>query len=152
MENVSDALKMAFAIFIFIIALSIVFFLLSEIKNTADSIMFDSDKTNYFQWETGSLENGRIVGIDTVISTLKNYTKQSTYVIIEDSSGSTEYNFSTTKEEIENFINSNIKKTDQYLENIREITIGGKYMVAPDGTRVTIQPGTTRTYVIYTKI
>ena len=109
MENVSDALKMAFAIFIFIIALSIVFFLLSEIKNTADSIMFDSDKTNYFQWETGSLENGRIVGIDTVISTLKNYTKQSTYVIIEDSSGSTEYNFSTTKEEIENFINSNIK-------------------------------------------
>ena len=114
--------------------------------------MFDSDKTNYFAWETGSLENGRIVGIDTVISTLKNYTKQSTYVIIEDSSGSTEYNFSTTKEEIENFINSNIKKTDQYLENIREITTGGKYKVAEDGTRVTIQPGTTRTYVIYTKI
>ena len=152
MENVSDALKMAFAIFVFIIALSIVFFLLSEIKSTADSIMFDSDKTNYFAWETGSLENGRIVGIDTVISTLKNYTKQSTYVIIEDSSGSTEYNFSTTKEEIENFINSNIKKTDQYLENIREITTGGKYIVAEDGTRVTIQPGTTRTYVIYTKI
>ncbi len=152
MENVSDALKMAFAIFVFIIALSIVFFLLSEIKSTADSIMFDSDKTNYFAWETGSLENGRIVGIDTVISTLKNYTKQSTYVIIEDSSGSTEYNFSTTKEEIENFINSNIKKTDQYLENIREITTGGKYKVAEDGTRVTIQPGTTRTYVIYTKI
>lgn len=152
MENVSDALKMAFAIFVFIIALSIVFFLLSEIKSTADSIMFDSDKTNYFAWETGSLENGRIVGIDTVISTLKNYTKQSTYVIIEDSSGSTEYNFSTTKEEIENFINSNIKKTDRYLENIREITTGGKYKVAEDGTRVTIQPGTTRTYVIYTKI
>ena len=32
------------------------------------------------------------------------------------------------------------------------ITTGGKYMVAEDGTRVTIQPGTTRTYVIYTKI
>lgn len=152
MENVSDALKMAFAIFVFIIALSMVFFLLTEVKTTADSILFASDKTNYFEWETGSLENGRIVGIDTVISTLKNYTKQSTYVIIEDSSGSTEYNFSTTKEEIENFINSNIKKTDQYLENIREITTGGKYKVAEDGTRVTIQPGTTRTYVIYTKI
>ena len=65
-------LKMAFAIFVFIIALSIVFFLLSEIKSQQHSIMFDSDKTNYFAWETGSLENGRIVGIDTVISTLKN--------------------------------------------------------------------------------
>lgn len=65
MENVSDALKMAFAIFVFIIALSMVFFLLTEVKTTADSILFASDKTNYFEWETGSLENGRIVGIDT---------------------------------------------------------------------------------------
>ena len=63
-----------------------------------------------------------------------------------------EYNFNTSKEEIESFINSNIRSTAQYLENIREITTGGKYMVAEDGTRVTIQPGTTRTYVIYTKI
>ncbi len=152
MENVSDALKMAFAIFVFIIALSMVFFLLTEVKTTADSILFASDKTNYFGWETGSLENGRIVGIDTVISTLKNYTTQSTYVIVEDERGSTEYNFNTSKEEIEEFINSNIRSTDQYLENIREITTGGKYRVAEDGTRVTIQPGTTRTYVIYTKI
>ncbi len=152
MENVSDALKMAFAIFVFIIALSMVFFLLTEVKTTADSILFDADKTNYFEWETGSLENGRIVGIDTVISTLKNYTTQSTYVIVEDERGSTEYNFNTSKEEIESFINSNIRSTAQYLENIREITTGGKYMVAEDGTRVTIQPGTTRTYVIYTKI
>ena len=101
MENVSDALKMAFAIFVFIVALSIVFFLLSEIKTTADSILFDSDKTNYLEYETGSLENGRIVGIDTVISTLKKYTTQSTYVIVEDERSSTEYNFNTSKEEIE---------------------------------------------------
>ena len=121
MENVSDALKMAFAIFVFIIALSMVFFLLTEVKTTADSILFDADKTNYFEWETGSLENGRIVGIDTVISTLKNYTTQSTYVIVEDERGSTEYNFNTSKEEIESFINSNIRSTAQYLENIREI-------------------------------
>lgn len=153
MENATDALKMAFAIMVFIIALSIVFSLLSKVKETADSILFYSDKTNYYEWETGSLENGRVVGIDTVISTLKNYRTQSSYVIIEDENGSKEYNFSSNMdEEIKNYINNNIASKAKYLENIREITTGGKYRIAEDGTKITIQPGTTRTYVIYKKI
>lgn len=55
MENTTDALKMAFAIFVFIIALSIVFSLIGKVKETADSILFYSDKTNYYEWDTGDL-------------------------------------------------------------------------------------------------
>lgn len=56
MENASDALKMACAIFIFVIALSIVFSLISKIKTTADTILYYSDKTNYYEWESGDQE------------------------------------------------------------------------------------------------
>lgn len=57
MENASDALKMAFAIFVFVIALTIVFSLISKVKETADAILLNSDKTNYYEWETGNLED-----------------------------------------------------------------------------------------------
>ena len=56
MENASDALKMAFAIFVFVIALTIVFSLITKVKETADAILLNSDKTNYYEWETGNLE------------------------------------------------------------------------------------------------
>ena len=76
MNNIADALKMAFAVFVFVIALSIVFYLITEVRETADTILFYADETNYYKWETGTLDNGRIVGVDTVIATLKNYTTQ----------------------------------------------------------------------------
>lgn len=56
MENASDALKMAFAVFVFIIALSIVFSLISQVKETADAILFASDKTTYYDWIEGDTE------------------------------------------------------------------------------------------------
>lgn len=155
MENSADALKMVLAIFMFVVALSIVFSQLSKVKETADTVLWYSDKTNYYNWTEGNTltENGRIVGIETVISTLKNYRKQSAYVIIEDDSGKREFDYSSSmQEEIENFIKAKTGSQDKYLENIREITTGGKYRTADDGTRITIKPGTTRTYVIYTKI
>lgn len=61
MENATDALKMSFAVFVFIIALSIVFSLISQAKETADAVLFYSDKTSkyyekYYDWVTGNLE------------------------------------------------------------------------------------------------
>ena len=147
MENASDALRMAFAVFVFIVALSIVFSLISKVKQTADAIILNSDKTTYYEWLEGSFDEGRVVGIDTVISTLKNYRKQGTYVIIEG----TEYNYLTDPDDIDAFIDTNIKKNDEYIENIREITTGGKYITADDGTKVTVEHGQTRTYIIYEK-
>lgn len=56
MENTADALKMAFAIFVFIVALSMVFSLIGNIKETADAVLYYSDKTNYYQTETGTAD------------------------------------------------------------------------------------------------
>ncbi len=73
MENATDALKIAFVAFIFIVALSIVFSLMTKIKATADSILISSDQTTYYNWNTGETNyrqrNGRVVGVDEVIST-----------------------------------------------------------------------------------
>ena len=56
MENAADALKIVFAIFAFIVALSMVFSLISTIKETADEVLFITDKTNFYGWENGNLE------------------------------------------------------------------------------------------------
>lgn len=56
MENATDALKMAFAIFVFIVALSMVFSLIGKVKETADAVLYYTDKTNYYDWETGNSE------------------------------------------------------------------------------------------------
>lgn len=142
MENASDALKMAFAIFVFIIALSIVFSLFSTIKETADAVLFYSDKTNYYGWETGSQYNGRIVGVDAIISTLKG--GEGIRVIIDDELIAS----SSFKDKIEELCDNN----NLYTENIIEINTGGEYIIAEDGTQVVIQPGTTQIYVVYKTI
>ncbi len=59
MENAADALKMVLAIFMFIIALSLVFSNFTKIKETADAILFYSDKTNYYNYEEGTLTDKR---------------------------------------------------------------------------------------------
>ena len=62
MENAADSLKIAFAIFVFIMALSMVFSLISTIKETADEVLFISDKTNFYDWETGNLKERKNSG------------------------------------------------------------------------------------------
>lgn len=56
MENAADALKTTFAIFVFIIALSIAFSLISDIKQTADVILYEADETSYYDWLEGDLK------------------------------------------------------------------------------------------------
>ncbi len=48
MENAVDALKIAFGVLVFVIALTVAFALLSQAKATSDIMLFASDKTNYY--------------------------------------------------------------------------------------------------------
>ncbi len=68
MENASNALKMAFAILVFIVALSILFSLMMTITATSETVLFYSDSTNFYDWEDGTKRTKRIVGEDTVIA------------------------------------------------------------------------------------
>ena len=157
MDNVTDALKMAFAVFVFVIALSIVFSLMTKTKDVADAVLWYSDKTNYYDWTDEKTAEGRIVGEDTVISALQTQIKEKVFVQIQDQNGITEKTFKPSSQEDEvqkreEYIKDALNNgTNKYLERVVEITTGGVFRTAEDGTRITIQPGTTRTYVIFKK-
>ena len=147
MENAADALKIAFAIFVVIIALSIFFSLITKVKDTADSILISSDKTNYYEWTEGTLENGRLVGEDTVIAALYNSSDDLTRVIIQKGG---EQIYPSSNRNIREVIEEKLSDGTIYFENIVEVVTGGTYRVGEDGTKITIRPGTTKTYIYYT--
>lgn len=152
MENASDALKMAFAVLMFVVALSLAFSSLTKARETTDAVLWFSDKTNYYDWEAGSLQNGRVVSEETVISALCNFESSNTRVIIERDGIITEFKPIETDETVkENFIKT-LNQGHEYLENIMEITVGGKYKVAEDGTKIIQNPVETIIQVRFTKI
>lgn len=96
MENAADALKMAFAVLVFIIAIAIIFVMISKVRNTADIVLYHSDKTNFYQNYKGNNEvdktadekGNRIVTITEIVSTLYRYYKESVAVTIVDGTDS----------------------------------------------------------------
>lgn len=158
MENAADALKMACAVFIFIIALSIVFSLIGKVKETADAVMNNSDKTNYYEWYFGDkYDKGRSVGRETVVASLYNSGEESTSIYISSKTGNLLYQIEDgvvkqpETENIQEVVEEILENpTTNYKENIVEIITKGEYREAEDGTRITIYPGATNTYIYYT--
>lgn len=90
MENAVDALKIAFAVFVFIIALSLTMYMFSRARETADIVLHSSDVTEYMQYEeiTSDTAGNRIVGIESIIPTLYKYTKENYTVVFRNANGS----------------------------------------------------------------
>lgn len=86
MENATDALKMAFAVFIFVIAIAITVNVFGVIRNTSDVVTKASDKTNFYEYvdENGDSKGERIVGVETIIPMLYRYTNEALSIIIKD--------------------------------------------------------------------
>jgi len=84
MENAVKALEYAFAVLVFVIALSISMNLLGQAKSASDSMIFSTNpETYYSDVELTATEinaNGRIVGVETIIPTLYRDYKEN-YVI-----------------------------------------------------------------------
>lgn len=95
MENAVDALKIAFAVFIFVIALSIAMYMFTQVKLTSDLVMQASDVTEYMDYtelndmanSQTMVDNDRIVGLETIIPTLYKYYKENYTVIFRNSNG-----------------------------------------------------------------
>lgn len=96
MENAVDALKIAFAVMVFAMALTLAISTFSQARETSEAVLYMNDKTNYYSWEdevnyleedpvTGDIEykSERIVGIDAIIPTLYRYYKEN-YTVIFD--------------------------------------------------------------------
>lgn len=120
MENAAEALKMAAAILIFIIAIASTFSLFGTAKQTADSIITMRDKQAYL--DSAEVDNGilytstssvgeghaygvndkgdRIVSVDDVVSTILRYNKEKYGVTIIDNTGTVLARFDSNTEDV----------------------------------------------------
>lgn len=161
MQNAADALKISFAVFVFIIALSITFSSVSQVKKTSDFILYHIDKTNFYDnLNASNLETtngGRIVKIDTIIANLYRIIQESFEVsVVIDGNiqnfGLNEMTATELSEAIEDFKSNYINKSYDFIETFSEITYTGEYLSADDGSGITIVPGIKKIYITYTKV
>ncbi len=160
MENAADALKIAFAIFVFIIAITVTFGIISQAKSTADTVLYYSDDTNFYA-HLSSKDPNRTVSISEVIATLYRYYKESlsvTIVLAEDNSRTFDLSnsYSTTaaiEEDLAEYIEKNLLTLNQkstFTEEFVEVAISGQYSKGDDGTEITVVSGGSKVYVTYT--
>lgn len=88
MENAVEALKMAFAVIVFSMALTIAFTMFTQAKNTSDIILEQEDEATayeYYNYEEGQSAKyqKRVVGLETVIPTLYKYYKENYTVVFK---------------------------------------------------------------------
>lgn len=79
MENAVDALKIAFAMFVFALAIMVTFGLVSQAKSTADTVLYYSDETNFYE-QSRLIE--REVSVSEIIPNLYRYYEETIGVII----------------------------------------------------------------------
>lgn len=111
MDNAVDALKMAFAMLVFVIAISLSIRVFGQAKTTSDEVFYMADKTNFYEYtsENEKISEGRIVSIETIIPTLYRYYKENFDVIIKNKKGETICEFNLSKE------------TEQYKKNPKDV-------------------------------
>ena len=150
MENIADALKISFAVFVFVVAMLVTFTMISHAKQTSDIVLYHADRTSFYEYEV-SKEKNREVDISTVISTLYRSIDESiiaTIIIDED----TKYEFKT-EEQINKFIHDNMDdlKKDTYVEEFIDVPYDGIYKTGEDGSQITIADGQNIVYITYYK-
>ena len=123
MENVSDALKMAFAMLIFTTALTITIMVFTKARQASTGIMSQKEKSRtYYNLDGTNIMSEKEVGIDAVISNLYSYYQtQDTIVFFKgelDSDG--------------NLKDNTIKKMPIYITKAPENTLNKSSLRIPD--------------------
>lgn len=90
MENAVEAIKMAFAMFIFTMALSLAIFMFGNATTTADAVLHSSDIVSYIEYDykREGKNQDRIVGLETIIPTIYKYYKENYTIIFKNANGS----------------------------------------------------------------
>lgn len=83
MENAVEALMMAFAVIVFVGALTFSVVTFTNARETSEMLLYSKDDTNYYEYIEASKNKNRIVGIETVIPTLYRYYKENYTVIFK---------------------------------------------------------------------
>lgn len=161
MENATDALLIAFAVLVFIIALSVTLTTLVQAKSTADVVLFYSDRENFQTPLPNDADNfedgGRTVNVDTVIATIARCAKEKFSVkIIDGTAEENIYNFEydiQTEEEIKLEVERFLKEYTgtAYRETYVEVTTSGVTYFGEDGTQLEEDVGK-KIYITYKKV
>ena len=95
MENAVDALKIGFAILVFIMALSLSMYMYTEARETADIVLHSSDISEFMEYTeliddmaVAKQSENRVVGLETIIPTLYKYYKENYTIIFRKADGS----------------------------------------------------------------
>lgn len=161
MENAVDALKIAFAVFVFVIAITVTFNFISQAKTTGDTVLYYADDTNFYAYSASSDKN-REVSVSEVISTLYRYYKESVSVTVDlknnrgsktfDLTGSN-VNMKEIEKELETYIKDNLltlNEDKKFIEEFVQVPISGIYVIGEDDTTVARANGENKVYVKYT--
>lgn len=159
MENAADALKIAFAVFVFVIAITVAFSVIAQAKSTADHVLFYTDKTNFYE-HLESQGSNREVLVSDVISTLYRYYKESISVTVNLRNESRTFdlsnassNINTIENELAKYIRENLLTLDNdktFTEEFVEVPISGIYQTGEDDTEIILSSGGKKVYVTYT--
>ena len=123
MENAAEALKMAFYVIVFVLALSICITTFSKARETSDMVLALADDARYYEYEqitTDSIGNSvdsdgsRIVGLETIIPTLYKYDKERYKIVFKKA------NYDSETGEIINVTPLEIYKTQTTKTNWNE--------------------------------
>lgn len=122
MENAVEAIKMAFAVMVFVMALSVSMISFNKAKATSDVVLYAKDETNYYDYEgaTGKAAENRIVGIETIIPTLYKYYKENYTVVFRQG------NYNSATGEFSNLEPLIVYKTPSKSKTIAGIQLWGK--------------------------
>lgn len=90
MENAVDAIKIAFGLLVFAIAITLTFSVIGQARATSDVLFRLNDKTEFYEYATqedyNAIEN-RIVGFETILPTIHRYAKEQYAVTIFNING-----------------------------------------------------------------
>lgn len=87
MENIADALKMAVAVLIFVIALGISISSFSQAKQTAQTLLDYTDREYDMLYVSNVTNTERVVGIETIIPTIYRAYKENYKIFFYNSDG-----------------------------------------------------------------
>jgi len=92
MDNAIDAIKMAFGMMVFVIAMSATMYLFTTVSSTSQVLLYAADETNYYDnikinESTGESVTTRTVNVETIIPTLYRYYKENFAVQIYNKAG-----------------------------------------------------------------
>ena len=115
MENAVDGLKLAFAVLLLTMALSLTIAFFSKARTTAEMVLRSSDKTVYYDYTSYSIpqdtSGNRIVWYETIIPTLYKYDKERYKVTFKQG------NYNETTGELSNVTNLSIYETKSVQAN-----------------------------------